>query len=107
MLVNTRLSSSTTSTFNRGTCGVSASVTADSATESAPATGNQSSAVVPFSFSLLSMKRPPICSIKPCTIDSPSPVPLPTPLVVKNGSIADASVLASMPSPVSVTLKQT
>ncbi|MOA54474.1 hypothetical protein D3C78_1780930 [compost metagenome] len=77
------------------------------ATEPLVATGNQSSAVVPKSFRLLRIKRPPSCSMNPCTIDSPSPVPLPTPLVVKNGSIAEASVTSSIPSPVSVTSRHT
>ena len=34
-------------------------------------------------------------------MDSPNPVPLPGPLVVKNGSVALAKVAASMPDPVS------
>ncbi|MNP53948.1 hypothetical protein D3C76_1484680 [compost metagenome] len=71
------------------------------------ATGSQSSAVVPWSFWLLRMNLPPSCSIKPWTIDNPRPVPLPTPLVVKNGSIAEPSVASSMPSPVSAMLRQT
>ena len=35
---------------------------------------------------------PPSCAARPWTIDRPRPVPLPTPLVEKNGSIARASV---------------
>ena len=50
---------------------------------------------------------PPDCAVKPCTIERPSPVPLPTPLVVKNGSMAFARVASLMPMPVSATLIRT
>ena len=43
----------------------------------------------------------------PYTIDSPSPVPLPVGLVVKNGSNAISSVAASIPCPVSPTSSST
>ena len=39
----------------------------------------------------------------PYTVESPSPVPWPIPLVVKNGSKTWASVALSMPWPVSLT----
>ena len=38
----------------------------------------------------------------PYTVDSPSPVPFPTPLVVKNGSNTWLAVSRSIPCPVSV-----
>lgn len=69
--------------------------------------GNQSSAVVPLPLVLFKTSAPPDCSITPCTADRPRPVPLPTPLVVKNGALARASVASSMPSPVSVTERHT
>ena len=50
---------------------------------------------------------PPDCTAKPWIIDRPSPVPFPTPLVVKNGSTARASVAESMPIPVSEIRMQT
>jgi hypothetical protein len=40
-------------------------------------------------------------------MERPSPVPSPTPLVVKNGSVARFSVASSMPVPVSLTERQT
>ena len=65
------------------------------------ARGSHSSTVVP-TFGVLSMRSwPPDCAARPCTIDKPSPVPLPGPLVVKKGSVAFASVASSMPTPVS------
>ncbi len=50
---------------------------------------------------------PPDCAAKPWTIDRPSPVPLPCPLVVKNGSVARFKVASSMPVPESATATQT
>jgi len=46
--------------------------------------------------------RPPDCSAIPNTWARPSPVPRPTALVVKNGSIARARVASSIPAPWSV-----
>ncbi len=40
-------------------------------------------------------------------MERPSPVPLPVPLVVKNGSAARFNVCSSMPTPVSETAMQT
>ena len=40
-------------------------------------------------------------------MERPSPVPFPTPLVVKKGSVARLSVRSSMPSPLSCTERQT
>ena len=40
-------------------------------------------------------------------MERPRPVPLPTPLVVKNGSMAFAKVASLMPSPVSEMLMHT
>ncbi len=49
------------------------------------------------------MTSPPDCLAKPKTWDSPSPVPWPTPFVVKNGSKIRSSASGAMPLPVSVT----
>ena len=43
------------------------------------------STTVPTPSWLDSSSAPPDCSAKPCTMDKPRPVPLPRPLVVKNG----------------------
>ena len=51
-------------------------------------------------------KAPPDCAAKPYAMARPSPVPLPTSLVVKKGSVARASVAASTPTPVSRRLRQ-
>ena len=50
---------------------------------------------------------PPDCFTIPYTVASPSPVPLPVGLVVKNGSKSRAIVALSMPHPVSVTASST
>ena len=42
----------------------------------------------------------------PCTIDNPKPLPRPSPLVEKNGSIAWARVPGSMPTPLSLIDRQ-
>ena len=73
----------------------------------ASAAGSQSSTVVPAPRRLVMRIAPSDCAARPCTIDSPSPVPLPTPLVVKNGSAARFSVCSSIPTPVSDTEMQT
>jgi hypothetical protein len=46
---------------------------------------------------------PPWDATMPCTTESPSPVPSPTGLVVKNGSNTRRRVTSSMPHPVSLT----
>ena len=43
----------------------------------------------------------------PCTSDNPSPVPMPTALVVKNGSKMRSSTCGAMPVPVSRTASAT
>ena len=65
-----------------------------------------SSAVVPTPTSLVKRKVPPDWTAKPWIIDRPSPVPLPTPLVEKKGSIARFNVVSSMPQPVSATRRR-
>ena len=47
--------------------------------------------------------NPPLCLMMPYTVASPSPVPLPFSLVVKNGSNMCACVSSLMPVPLSVT----
>ena len=78
-----------------------------SAIGAASDSGSQSSTVVPSPGWLVMRIAPPDCAATPCTIDRPSPVPLPAPLVVKNGSAARFNVAASMPAPVSDTVRQT
>jgi hypothetical protein len=73
-----------------------------------PATnGSQIRKVVPRPGSLSTMMCPPLCLTMPNTVESPSPVPLPTPLVVKNGSKTRAWVSAFIPTPESVTSRVT
>ncbi len=50
---------------------------------------------------------PPLCCTIPNTVASPSPVPLPAPLVVKNGSKICVRVASSIPEPVSRTHRHT
>ena len=66
-------------------------------------TGSHNSTVVPAPGSLAIRIAPPDCATRPSTIDSPSPVPWPALLVVKNGSAARFRVASSMPIPVSLT----
>ena len=74
------------------------------ATGTLVARGSHNCTAVP-TFGALSIRRsPPDWAANPCTIDNPSPVPLPGPLVVKKGSVALASVCSSMPMPVSAML---
>ena len=49
--------------------------------------------------------RPPDCSTMPYTVASPMPVPPSPPLVVKKGSKHRSIVAASIPTPVSTTLR--
>ena len=58
---------------------------------------------VPLPSSLVTFTVPPAWCAKPCTCDRPSPVPLPTGLVVKNGSNTLSSTSGAMPVPVSAT----
>ena len=69
--------------------------------------GSHSSTLVPTPLRLWILSAPPSCDASPCTIDRPSPVPLPTPFVEKKGSMARASVASSMPEPVSDTESRT
>ena len=50
---------------------------------------------------------PPLCLTIPYTVDSPSPVPFPISLVVKNGSKTRWAVSSSIPVPVSATASMT
>ena len=63
--------------------------------------------VVPRRSSLWTAIRPPLWCTIPNTVESPSPVPLPSSLVVKKGSKICALVSASMPEPVSETIRRT
>src|SRR5580658_4327733 len=65
--------------------------------------GRKTSKREPCPGALSTTMRPPWSLIMPCTTARPSPVPLPTSLVVKNGSKSRALVVSSMPQPLSVT----
>ncbi len=69
--------------------------------------GSNRQAVVPTPTSLVSLSAPPSCTASPWIIERPRPVPLPTALVEKKGSVALARVAASMPAPVSSTWSRT
>ena len=51
--------------------------------------------------------KPPVCFTIPYTVESPSPVPLPTSLVVKNGSKILSMMSEGMPVPLSLTSTST
>ncbi len=59
--------------------------------------------VEPFPSSVESRMRPPCSRTMPWLIESPSPVPSPSGLVVKNGSNTWAAMLSGIPGPLSVT----
>ncbi len=59
--------------------------------------------VVPTPTSLSIFTWPPDCLTKPYTIDSPSPLPLPSGLVEKKGSKACSRTSGVMPQPLSLT----
>ncbi|QEL16825.1 hypothetical protein PX52LOC_03798 [Limnoglobus roseus] len=63
--------------------------------------------VVPTLTSVHTSKCPSLCFTMPWTVARPRPVPLPGPLVVKNGSKILACTSAVIPHPVSVTLSKT
>ncbi len=81
--------------------------TRSAAAASGSARGNHRLTLVPRPGALSMAKPPPDCCAKPRAIARPSPVPLPVGLVVKNGSAARARVAASMPVPVSDTVRRT
>ena len=51
--------------------------------------------------------KPPVCLTMPYTVERPSPVPLPTSLVEKNGSKILSMMSGGMPVPVSATSTST
>jgi len=53
------------------------------------------------------MMRPPCSFTIPWQMDSPSPVPSPSPFVVKNGSKMRPAISSGIPGPLSVTLTAT
>ena len=59
--------------------------------------------MAPRPASLSTCTSPPDCLAKPYTCDRPRPVPLPTPLVVKNGSKIRPMASGAMPEAVSDT----
>ena len=63
--------------------------------------------VLPRPTALSTSIRPPCRVTMPCTTESPSPVPLPASLVVKNGSKMRSRIASGMPSPVSSTVSHT
>src|SRR6185437_12760163 len=66
-------------------------------------TGRHRVKVVPFPASLSTKMFPPCRSMMPRLTESPSPVPSPSPLVVKKGSKTRGRTDAGMPDPVSFT----
>ena len=62
---------------------------------------------VPLPISLFTVTAPPDWLAKPCTCDRPSPVPLPTGLVVKNGSNTRFITSGDIPEPVSMMASAT
>jgi hypothetical protein len=88
----------------RGGAGLDGLTAASSASGSA--TGQNSLNVVPFPTSLYTSTCPPDCLTIPWTVASPSPVPFPNPLVVKNGSNRWAFVSSVIPAPLSVTARR-
>src|SRR3954466_11697647 len=58
---------------------------------------------VPASNVLSTDTAPPFCLTMPYTVARPSPVPLPVPFVVKNGSNTCGGTSGGMPQPVCVT----
>src|SRR3954470_3663064 len=81
-------SSTTRTTPARAGAGCSGIASSAGGAAPVPADGSQSSAVVPWPTRLRSVSWPPDCAASPWIIDRPRPLPLPTPLVVKNGSAA-------------------
>jgi hypothetical protein len=63
--------------------------------------------VLPCSRMLCTSMAPPASATMAYTNDRPRPVPRPTSLVVKNGSKMRESVAASMPDPLSSTVRRT
>ena len=76
------------------------------ATSSVFVAGRYNSNVVPCPTLLAIRMKPPWLRTMPSVVLSPSPVPLPTSLVVKNGSNNFAWISGGMPVPVSVTRRQ-
>ncbi|MNZ92171.1 hypothetical protein D3C78_1111860 [compost metagenome] len=72
-----------------------------------PATGKYRVKRLPSPGVLTTSTAPPWVRITPCTTARPRPVPWPTGLVVKKGSKMRCTVVASMPGPLSSTLKAT
>ena len=62
---------------------------------------------VPRPSALSTRIAPSFWRTMPNTVESPRPVPLPSGLVVKNGSKICACVSASIPDPVSETVSRT
>ena len=69
--------------------------------------GSSSDTVVPSPGVLARRAVPPDCTHRPSTWLRPSPVPLPTGLVVKKGSNTRSAVCGSMPQPSSPTVIST
>lgn len=62
--------------------------------------------VVPCPTALDTSIQPSCCFTMPYTVGRPSPIPLPTSLVVKKGSNSLARFSSEIPTPVSVTVKR-
>src|SRR6478609_6005990 len=90
--MRTKSSSSTRSTLPVVLGSAAVAKVGAALSESSALIGSHSSTFVPRPSSLLSARAPPHWDIRPSTIESPSPVPLPMRLVEKNGSSARATV---------------
>src|SRR5450759_2193950 len=73
----------------------------------ASTSGNSTDTLVPLPAEDWAQICPPDCRTMPWTVARPSPVPLPTSFVVKNGSKARARMASSIPAPLSATVSST
>ena len=107
VLIRTSSSSSTRSAVPSASGAAPVGVASSSSSTGTALIGSHSSTAVPSPGRLAMVGPPPSSQASPCTIESPSPVPRPTPLVEKDGSTARASVASSMPVLVSRTGRRT
>ena len=108
MIVRIEASSSTTrisSPFPRGSASLRGGATPRSPDSSSA--GKYTWNVVPRPSSLWTFTQPPWLRTMPCTVDNPSPVPLPWAFVVKNGSKIRSATSAGIPVPESITSSST
>src|SRR5205823_13870799 len=78
-----------------------------SADNAGGSTGRRTTKVAPRPRALCSWMSPPWRATSECAMASPSPVPLPTALVVKNGSKMRSQSSGAIPGPLSLTSTNT